>query len=141
MTGMSEITEVAARRLLIDYTRDIALSDEDPEQIVDRTLTDDAVWVTDGTELSRDQLIAHAPPARKNVTAVEMRIDDLLVDGDRFAARCRLITDHRKRGHVVIDWILIGEVADDGRVRRIDQLGRTLGNADGSAPRVHQRSI
>lgn len=121
---MSEITELAARRLLIDYTRDMALSDEDPAQIVDRTLTDDAVWVADGTELTRDQLIAHAAPARKNVTATEMRIGDLLVDGHRFAARCRLSAEHRKLGHVVMEWILIGEVADDGRVRRIHQLGR-----------------
>ncbi|GLY74949.1 hypothetical protein [Actinoallomurus iriomotensis] len=126
---MSEITVAAARRLLIDYTRDMALSEEDPAQIVNRTLTDDAIWVTDGTELTRDRLIAHAPPARRNVTAIEMRIDDLLVDGHRFAARCHLITDHRKLGHLVIEWILIGEVAEDGRVRRIDQLGRT---ADGN---------
>jgi hypothetical protein len=122
---MSEITELAARRLLIDYTRDMALSDEDPAQIVGRTLTDDAVWITDGTELTRDQLLAHAAPSRKNVTAADMRIDDLLVDGRRFAARCRLSADHRKLGHVVSDWLLMGEVADDGRVRRIHQLGRT----------------
>ena len=125
MTGMSEITALAARRLLIDYTRDMALSDEDPAQIVGRTLTDDAVWVTDGTALTRDQLIAHAAPARKNVTACDMRIDDLLVDDRRFAARCCLSAEHRKLGHVVIEWLLIGEVADDGRVRRIHQLGRT----------------
>lgn len=124
MTVMSEITELAARRLLIDYTRDIALSDEDPAQIVDRALTDDAVWVADGAELTRDQLIAHAAPARKNVIATQVRIDDLLVDGHRFAARCQLSAEHRKLGHVVMDWILIGEVADDGRVRRIHQLGR-----------------
>ncbi|MEV5743804.1 hypothetical protein AB0L30_27430 [Microbispora rosea] len=122
---MSEITEQAARRLLIDYTRDMALSDEDPERIVDRTMTADAVWVTDGTTLTRDRLVGHAAPARKNVTSIEMRIDDLFVSGHEFAARCRLITEHRKRGHVVIDWILIGDVADDGRVRHIHQLGRT----------------
>ncbi|MEU9059417.1 nuclear transport factor 2 family protein [Streptomyces sp. NPDC048430] len=122
---MSEITELAARRLLIDYTRDMALSDEDPAQIVDRTLTDDAVWITDGTELTRDQLIAHAAPARKNVTASAMRIDDLLVDGRRFAARCCLSAQHRKLGHVVSEWLLIGEVAQDGRVRSIHQFGRT----------------
>ncbi|MFG2593890.1 nuclear transport factor 2 family protein [Streptomyces sp. NPDC048438] len=103
----------------------MALSDEDPERIVGRTLTDDAVWITDGTELTRDQLIAHATPARKNVTASDMRIDDLLVDGRRFAARCCLSAQHRKLGHVVIDWLLIGEVAEDGRVRRIHQLGHT----------------
>ncbi|GGO18862.1 nuclear transport factor 2 family protein [Microbispora bryophytorum] len=125
LTTMSEITEQAARRLLIDYTRDMALSDEDPERIVDRTMTADAVWVTDGTTLTRDQLVRHAVPARKNVTSIEMRIDDLFVNGHEFAARCCLITEHRKRGHVVIDWILIGDVADDGRVRRIHQLGRT----------------
>ncbi|WP_331767141.1 hypothetical protein [Embleya sp. NBC_00896] len=122
---MSEITEFAARRLLIDYTRDMSLSDEDPARIVDRTFTDDAVWVTDGTEITRDQLIAHAAPSRKNVTAGEMQIDDLLVDGHRFAAHCRLSVEHRKLGHMVMEWILIGEVADDGRVRRIRQLGRT----------------
>ncbi|MEW9533114.1 hypothetical protein [Microbispora sp. NPDC049125] len=125
LTTMSEITEQAARRLLIDYTRDMALSDEDPERIVDRTMTADAVWVTDGTTLTRDQLVRHAAPARKNVTSIEMRIDDLFVNGHEFAARCCLTTEHRKRGRVVIDWILIGDVADDGRVRRIHQLGRT----------------
>ncbi|MCZ4101101.1 nuclear transport factor 2 family protein [Streptomyces sp. H39-C1] len=122
---MSEITELAARRLLIDYTRDMALSDEEPERIVGRTLTDDAVWITDGTELTRDQLIAHATPARKNVTASDMRIDDLLIDGRRFAARCCLSAQHRKLGHAVIEWLLIGEVAEDGRIRRIHQLGHT----------------
>lgn len=125
MTAMSEITELAARRLLIDYTRDMPLSDEDPTRIVDRTFTNDAVWVTDGTELTREQLIAHAAPARRNVTAVQMQIDELLADGHRFAARCRLSTEHRKLGHTVIEWILVGEIADDGRVQRIHQLGRT----------------
>ncbi|NBE56044.1 nuclear transport factor 2 family protein [Streptomyces boluensis] len=122
---MSEITGSAARRLLIDYTRDMALSDEDPAQIVGRALTDDAVWITDGTTLTVDQLIAHAAPARKNVTASDMRIDELLVDGHRFAARGCLTAEHRKLGHFVSEWLLIGEVADDGRVRRIHQLGRT----------------
>ncbi|MEU8890635.1 hypothetical protein [Streptomyces sp. NPDC048442] len=129
---MSEITEPAARRLLVDYTRDMALSDEDPARIVGRTLTDDAVWVTDGTELTCAQLIAHAAPARKNVTATHMRIDDLLVDGRRFAARCRLSAEHRKLGPLVSEWLLIGEVADDGRVRRIHQLGRTPAAAPGT---------
>lgn len=59
-----------------------------------------------------------------------MRIDDLLIDGHRFAARSRLSTDHRKLGHMEIEWILIGEVAEDGRVRRVDQLGRTLATTD-----------
>ncbi|MCF6467927.1 hypothetical protein FAF44_05850 [Nonomuraea sp. MG754425] len=88
-------------------------------------MTDDAVWMTDGTELTRAQLIAHAAPARKNVMSVQMRIDDLFVNGHEFGARCRLTTEHRKLGHLVIEWIMIGEVADDGRVRRIHQLGRT----------------
>lgn len=101
------------------------LSTDDPAQIVGRTLTDDAVWVTDGRELTRDQLIAHAAPARKNVTAARMRIDELLVDGSRFAARCCLTAEHRKLGRVVSEWLVIGEVADDGRVRRVHQLGRT----------------
>ncbi|WP_055586822.1 hypothetical protein [Peterkaempfera griseoplana] len=122
---MSDITERAARRLLVDYTLEMALSDEDPARIVDRTVTPDAIWTTDGTDLTRDQLVAHAAPARKNVTAVQMRIDDLLVEGHRFAARCCLTSEHRKLGHVVIDWIVMGEVADDGRVRRIYQLGHT----------------
>lgn len=121
----TEATELAARRLLIDYTRDIAQSDEDPALIVDRAMTDDVVWVTDGTALTRDQLIAHAAPARKNVTAGEILIDELLVDGNRFAARCRLVAEHRRLGRVLMDWILMGEVADDGRMRRIYQLVRS----------------
>ncbi|MFD8103066.1 nuclear transport factor 2 family protein [Nocardia fluminea] len=119
---MSEITERAARRLVLDYTRNMALSDEDPAAIVDRTLTEDVIWQTDGTALDRDQLIAHASPSRKNVIAVDVTIDDLLVDGHRFAARCRLAAEHRTLGHLRIEWIMIGSVAADGRVRRIHQL-------------------
>ncbi|MFD3430134.1 nuclear transport factor 2 family protein [Nocardia fluminea] len=119
---MSEITERAARRLVLDYTRNMALSDEDPAAIVDRTLTEDVIWQTDGTALDRDQLIAQASPSRKNVTAVDVTIDDLLVDGHRFAARCRLAAEHRTLGHLRIEWIMIGSVAADGRVRRIHQL-------------------
>src|SRR5690348_14369574 len=107
MTGMSEIIEAtkrAARRLLIDYTCDVVQSDEDPTLIVDRTMTDDVVWVTDGNALTRDQLVAHAATARKNVTTGEMLIDELLVDGSRFAARCRLAVEHRKLGRVSMDW-------------------------------------
>ncbi|MGN9846102.1 hypothetical protein ACTMTI_49105 [Nonomuraea sp. H19] len=70
-----------------------------------------------------------------------MRIDDLLIDGPRFAARCYLSTDHRKLGHVVIEWILIGEVTEDGRVRHIDQLGRTLGNADSTGGRARRSRV
>jgi hypothetical protein len=124
MTRTAETTERAARRLLIDYTRDIARSDEDPALIVDRTMTGDVLWVTDGTALTRDQLVAHAAPARRNVTASEVLIDELLVDGSRFAARCRLVAEHRTLGEVRMDWLLIGEVAADGRVRRIHQLAR-----------------
>ncbi|MFI1097970.1 hypothetical protein [Streptomyces sp. NPDC020917] len=125
MSETTEATERAARRLLIDYTRDIARSDEDPALIVDRTMTGDVVWMTDGNALTRDQLIAHAAPARKNVTASEVLIDELLVDGSGFAARCRLVAEHRTLGAVRMDWILMGEVADDGRVRRIHQLARS----------------
>lgn len=124
MSQTAQATEQAARRLLIDYTRDIAQSEQDPALIVDRTMTADIVWVTDGNALTRDQLIAHATPTRKNVTAGEMVIDELLIDGRRFAARCRLIAEHRKLGSVRMDWILMGEVSDDGRVRRIHQLAR-----------------
>ncbi|WP_176735480.1 nuclear transport factor 2 family protein [Actinacidiphila rubida] len=124
MPQTAEVTEQAARRLLIDYTRDIAQSEEDPALIVDRAMTADVVWVTDGNALTRNQLIAHAAPTRKNVTAGELTIDELLVDGHRFAARCRLVAEHRNLGSVRMDWILMGEVADDGRVRRIHQLAR-----------------
>ncbi|MFD3510170.1 nuclear transport factor 2 family protein [Nocardia sp. NPDC058666] len=122
---MSEITERAARRLLIDYTRDIALSDEDPADIVDRAMTEDVSWRSNGIDLDRAKLIAHATPSRKNATAVHVHIHDLLVDGDRFAARCRMEAEHRKLGHMVIEWIMLGTVAADGRVRRIHQLHST----------------
>ncbi|MFG1810353.1 nuclear transport factor 2 family protein [Streptomyces sp. NPDC049040] len=125
MTATSEATERAARRLLLDYTRDIGQSDEDPAVVVDRTMTDDVVWFSDGAALTREQLIAHAAPVRKNVISGELLIDELLVDGGRFAARCRMAVEHRKLGRVSMDWILMGEVADDGRVRRVHQLART----------------
>ncbi|WP_406277044.1 hypothetical protein OH799_07380 [Nocardia sp. NBC_00881] len=41
------------------------------------------------------------------------------------AARCRFSAEHRKLGQVAMDWILVGEVADAGRVRHIHQLARS----------------
>ncbi|WP_249645646.1 hypothetical protein [Nocardia sputi] len=40
------------------------------------------------------------------------------------AARCRFSAEHRKLGQVAMEWVLVGEVADDGRVRHIHQLAR-----------------
>lgn len=123
---MSEITVGAVRQFLHKYTREMVESDEDPASILDRYLEPTCEWHNDGRLLSRANLIAHAKPVRKHKPDSEIRIDDLVVAGTKFAVRYVLTAHHPKRGEIVIDIYMMGEVAEDGRMRRIDQITRTV---------------
>jgi len=113
-------------RYLTDYPRQIAFGEEPPETVLDRYHTPDYVVVNDGIALDRRRLLDHVGPARKRAVAVSVDVKDALVDGERVAARY-VLTAHMRKGNVIATEIhMFGLLATDGRLRRAEQLTRTV---------------
>ncbi|NYF54558.1 nuclear transport factor 2 family protein [Micromonospora purpureochromogenes] len=110
---------------LRSYVQEMAFGQEEPGVVLDRYHTPEVVWVNDGLHLDRQRLIDHARPARRTVSECRLDIHDTLACGDRVAARYTLHAVARGRP-VVSDIHLFGRLAPDGRLRRVDQLTRTL---------------
>ncbi|MBJ7356034.1 nuclear transport factor 2 family protein [Nocardioides sp.] len=125
---MSKIIRTAddLAQYLIDYPREIAFGDEPPETVLDRYHTPDYVVVNDGIELDRQRLLDHVRPARKRAADVGVEVHDALVVGDRVAARFVLTAQLRKGTEVATEVHMFGTLAPDGRLRRADQITRTL---------------
>ncbi|MEV0807226.1 nuclear transport factor 2 family protein [Micromonospora sp. NPDC050200] len=110
---------------LRSYVQEMAFGEEEPAVVLDRYHTPDLVWHNDGLPLNRQRLIDHARPARRNATECRLDIHDTLTCGDRVAARYTLHAVSRGRP-VASDIHLFGQLAPDGRLRRVDTLTRTL---------------
>ncbi|WP_214407163.1 nuclear transport factor 2 family protein [Pseudonocardia lacus] len=108
------------------YTAEVTSGDDDPAAVVDRYHAPDIQWVSDGTALDRDRLVAHVRPARHNARSVRVDVHDVVVSGDRVAARYTLRATLRKGRELAMDAQLFGTLAADGRLRRVDQITRTL---------------
>jgi hypothetical protein len=109
---------------LIRYPQEITFGEDDAAAVFDRYHTDDFVLRNDGTPLDRERLLAHVRPARRNAVEVHVDVHEALVCADRIAARYTL-TAVMRRGHTVItDIHMFGELAPDGRLRRVEQLTR-----------------
>lgn len=104
----------------------MGLSEDDPESVLDRYCTSDFEHWNDGVRLDRARLVAHARPARRNATAVRVDVHDAIVAGDRVAARYTLRANMRKGRVVEFEIGMFGRLAPDGRLRRIDQITRTI---------------
>jgi hypothetical protein len=109
---------------LKSYVEEMAFGEEDPASVVDRYHTPDVVWHTDGLRLDRDRLIAHARPVRRKASSCRLSVHETLTSGNRVAARYTL--ESVVRGQVIVNEVhMFGELAPDGRLRRIDQITRT----------------
>lgn len=111
---------------LRSYIQEMGLGEEDPGVVIARYHTPEIEWHNDGTCLDRDRLIAHARPARKNVITCEVEVHDALVVGDRVAARYTLHSAMRKGHRSSNEIYMFGELAPDGRLRRIYSTTRDV---------------
>ncbi len=123
-------------RYLRAYPEEMAFSGDDPGEILDRYCTPDFVQHNDGVALDRARLVAHAKPVRKNVVDLELEIHDAVVEEDRVAARYTMRSTMRKGQRICRQVYMFGALAADGRLRRVDSVTRTVGEAtdDGDAP-------
>lgn len=129
MTGATKTPRDDLGLYLTRFHHEMAETDEDPAAILDRYCTRDFEQWNDGLRLARDRLIAHARPARKNVTRVRTDVQDLLVASDRAAARYTLTATMRDGSTFASEIYMFGTFAGDGRLRRIDQITRVLQDA------------
>ncbi|GAA0282635.1 hypothetical protein GCM10009527_093520 [Actinomadura nitritigenes] len=119
---------------LIGYTRDMAVSDEEPGAILDRYFVFEFEYCNDGLVIDRRRMVDHAGPIRKNVDREAMaaadraglEVHEAMVSGDRFAARYTLRTRMRKGVTFAAEIYMFGRLAADGRIERIDQVTREL---------------
>jgi hypothetical protein len=111
---------------LTSYPIEMAFGNEEPGAVLDRYCTPDFEQYNDGIRLDRERLIAHVRPVRRTVTSVQTHVHDALTTGDRVAARYTMEAATRKGGVVVTEIYMFGRLAPDGRLRRIDQITRTV---------------
>ena len=114
------------RDYLTRYPHDVAFGDEDPAAVFDRYHVPEFVLHNDGIVLDRDRLLAHVRPARKRAASVHTEVHDALSIGDRVAARYTLTAVMHRGQTITTEIFLFGELAEDGRLRRLDQLTRMI---------------
>jgi hypothetical protein len=111
---------------LARYPREIALGGGDPGEIFDRYHTPDFVLYNDGFAMDRERLLAHVRPARRNAVDITTTVHRHVRYDDRVAARYTL-TATLRHGQVVATAIaMVGQVAPDGRLCRVDQVTEEL---------------
>jgi hypothetical protein len=127
---MSAIVQTDPERdlaaFLASLPEQLTFGDEEPATIVDRYYTPDFEQYNDGIRLDRDKLAQHARPARKNVVGLRIDVHEVLVSGDRFAARYTIHAEMRKGPILVNEVYMFARLGSDGRIRRIDSTSRTV---------------
>ena len=88
--------------------------------------TDDFVLRNDGLPLDRRRLLDHVRAGRRNATGAHVEVHDALVSGMRVAARYTLTAEMRRGGVIATEIHMFGELAPDGRLRRVEQLTRDV---------------
>ncbi|MGW5922127.1 nuclear transport factor 2 family protein [Nocardia fluminea] len=127
---MDPVSPRSPERFIADFFTEFTAAaldiDNDPAEVVDRFHTPDIVQIADGIRLDRDRLIAHLRPVRKNLRDYRFEIHEVIADGDRIAARMTIHATMRKTGPLTTELFLFGEFTPDGRLRRAEQLTRTV---------------
>ena len=98
-----------------------------------RYFTPDYWQRTDGELIDRDGFAAHIEALRQLVAHSEVDVVEALRDGDRIACR-HVVSVTRHDGTVSqLEIYLFGELAADGRLRRVDEISRVVTGGEGDA--------
>ena len=120
------MSKLADRRRADAERNEAAILDAAVE-LLGREPTASMAAVADAAGVTRQTVYAHFPSRGLLLrVAVARATDDALVAGDRVAARYTLRAELRKGAAVATEIHMFGELAPDGRLRRIDQLTRPL---------------
>lgn len=112
-------------RYLTQYPKEMASGSEDPETVLDRYFTPDYTFLSDGVSQDRRRLLAHVRAVRRKAPEADLEIQEALVDGHHVSARYTIRATLKGR-RVDTEVYMFGEMADDGRLSRLDQITRML---------------
>jgi hypothetical protein len=130
--------EVFVRDFFTGFTREALEETNDPGDVVDRYYSPDIVQHSDGIVLDRAKLVAHLRPLRKNLEDYRFDVHEAVIDGTKLAARLTIHARMRRNRTVVTEVHLFGELLPDGRLRRTDQLTRTITTGAPAQPSATQ---
>jgi hypothetical protein len=118
--------DVNVAAYLTEYPQEVAFGTEGAGTVFDRYHTPDFVMCNDGIPLDREKLLAHVRPARKRATGVRVEVHETVRTADRVAARYTLTADMASGNTIATEIYMFGQLAADGRLRRVDQVTRDV---------------
>lgn len=96
------------------------------EATIDRYFTPDYQQRTDGQLTGRDGFARHILALRALAAGGTVTVREALCDGDRIADRHQVTVTKRDGGTTQLEVYLFGELAADGRLRRVDEITRVI---------------
>ena len=97
---------------------------------IDRYFTPDYQQRTDGELLDRDGFAAHIRAVRALAASGRIEVREAVRQGHRIADRHEVTVTRHDGTTSRIEIYLFGELADDGRLRRVDEISRLLDGDD-----------
>jgi hypothetical protein len=85
---------------------------------------------TDGELVDRAGFIAHIKAVRGSVLQGQVEVQEVVRDGTRIADRHRVMVTKRDGTVSVLEVYLFGEIADDGGLRRVDEISHVVSGSD-----------
>ncbi|MQA25678.1 MAG: nuclear transport factor 2 family protein [Micromonosporaceae bacterium] len=116
------------------YPQEVTFGEEDPADVFDRYHTPDFVLTSDGLPLDRERLLAHVRSGRKRAAKISTSIREVLVEGNRAAARYVLTAIMRKGQVIPTEIFMFGSLAADGRLQSAVQVTRSVQNETNREP-------
>jgi hypothetical protein len=96
------------------------------EETIDRYFTPDYQQRTDGELVDRAGFAAHIRALRALAAGGSVTVLEALKDGNRIADRHQVTVTKRDGTTSRLEVYLFGELASDGRLRRVDEVSRIL---------------
>jgi predicted SnoaL-like aldol condensation-catalyzing enzyme len=115
---------------------EVCFSQEDShplEATIDRYFTPDYTQRTDGAHSDRNGFAAHIRALRAVAAEGTVKVSEAMREGDRIADRHEVTVTKRDGTTSRIEIYLFGELADDGRLRRVDEITRLVGGDENDA--------
>jgi predicted SnoaL-like aldol condensation-catalyzing enzyme len=103
------------------------------EAVVDRYFTPDYTQRTDGALSGRDDFVAHVRALRALAARGSVKVSEAVREGDRVADRHEVTVTRRDGTTSQIEVYLFGELARDGRLRRVDEITRVIAGDESDA--------
>ncbi len=121
------------KRFLAAALTEVCFGDEARHPLlatVDRYFAPDYRQRVDGETLTRAEFVDHIRHLRQRVAGGRIEVIEALRQGDRIADRHLVFATKPDGSEVRAEVYLFGELAADGRIRRVDEVTRMLAGAE-----------